>query len=142
MTDHIYGRGESLVPEERPHMFAKEITMYVDYLSERSILADPDTPEWRSLLMMKRNLEKGMTLCLEIAESEPYPGENLDSIRTTVNQQRARLEEMFEISVSILQPRGNPSPLFRCRNLSDEAPSRRSHHHAFCVYFCRVEYAG
>src|SRR5690625_2685862 len=99
MTDHIYGRGESLVPEERPHMFAKEITMYVDYLSERSILADHGTPEWRSLVKMKRNLEKGMTLCLEIAESEPYPGENLDSIRTTVTRQRARLEEMFEIVV-------------------------------------------
>src|SRR5690625_7735110 len=73
--------------------------MYVDYLSERSILADHGTPEWRSLVKMKRNLEKGMTLCLEIAESEPYPGENLDSIRTTVTRQRARLEEMFEIVV-------------------------------------------
>src|SRR5690625_5852546 len=99
MTDHTYVRGESLVPEERPHMFAKETTMYVDYLSERSILADPDTPEWRSLLKMKRNLEKGMTLCLEIAESEPYPGENLDSIRSTVTQQHARLDGRFEISV-------------------------------------------
>lgn len=99
MTDHIYGRGESLVPRERPHMFAKEITMYVDYLSERTILADPGTPEWKSLIRMKKNLEKGMDLCLKIAASTPYAGENLESIRTTVHQQKERMEGMFELVV-------------------------------------------
>lgn len=98
MTDHIYGRGHSLVPQERPHMFAKEMTMYVDYLSERTILADPDTPEWKSLMKMKKNLEKGMELCLKIADSTPYEGENLESIRTTVYQQKERLENMFEFA--------------------------------------------
>src|SRR5690554_907891 len=34
MVDHIYGRGESLVSSLRPHMFAKEMVMYVDYLEE------------------------------------------------------------------------------------------------------------
>ncbi len=31
MVNHIYGRGKSLVSSERPHMFAKEIKLYVDY---------------------------------------------------------------------------------------------------------------
>lgn len=97
MIGHIYGRRESLVSDERPHMFAKEIVMYVDYLSERSILADPDTPEWKSLMRMKNNLLKGMDLCLKVAAGTPYEGENLASIETTVHQQRKRLESVGEM---------------------------------------------
>ncbi|MEX0945094.1 MAG: hypothetical protein WDZ38_05415, partial [Balneolaceae bacterium] len=41
MVDHIYGRGESLVPAERPHMFAKELVMYVDYLENLLSNTDP-----------------------------------------------------------------------------------------------------
>ena len=31
MTDHIYGRGESLVSAERPHMFCQELELYVNF---------------------------------------------------------------------------------------------------------------
>src|SRR5699024_1601864 len=34
MIDHIYGRGESLIPAERPHMFGNEIKLYVDYFEQ------------------------------------------------------------------------------------------------------------
>lgn len=92
MVDHIYGRSESLVPEERPHMFAKELVMYVDYVSELSLLTGPEDSGWKKLLKMKKNLEQGMDLCMEIAEGEPYPGENLASLRETVNIQREKLK--------------------------------------------------
>lgn len=100
MVDHIYGRGESLVPEERPHMFAKELVMYVDYISELSLLSDPEDAEWKKLVRMSKNLEKGMELCLEIADSDPYPGENLESLRDTVLMQRERLEQLFMATTS------------------------------------------
>lgn len=96
MVDHIYGRGESLVPDERPHMFAKELEMYVDYISELSILTDPEDSGWKKLLRIKNNLEQGMDLCLEIADGIPYPGENLSSLRKTVEKQRIKLNEIFE----------------------------------------------
>jgi hypothetical protein len=34
MVDHIYGRISSLVNPERPHMFIKELSIYLDYMRE------------------------------------------------------------------------------------------------------------
>ena len=99
MVDHIYGRRDSLVPEERPHMFAKELRMYVDYINELAILSDPDEPEWRKLVKMKKNLEKGMDLCTEIANGKAYPGENLESLRKAVANERKRLSEIFDVEI-------------------------------------------
>lgn len=101
MVNHIYGRGETLVPKERPHMFAKELVMYVDYISE---LADQITPEdkqqWRKLGKMRNNLEKGMDLCMDISRNEPYPDENLVSLQETVEEQRLRLTILFETQMA------------------------------------------
>lgn len=94
MIDHIYGRGESLVPEKRPHMFAKELIMYVDYL-ETLILEDEEGQNSRKIKKIQKNLEKGMDYLMEIAHSNPYGAENLHSISQTVSDQRQRIEEMF-----------------------------------------------
>ncbi len=97
MVDHIYGRGESIVPKERPHMFAKELVMYVDYISELAGQITPeDKQQWRKLGKMRKNLDKGMDLCLEISAKDPYPDENLASLKETVEEQRLRLTILFE----------------------------------------------
>ncbi|WP_069131427.1 hypothetical protein [Rhodohalobacter halophilus] len=98
MVNHIYGRQESLVPSKRPHMFAKELVMYVDYIKELSEQIDEDEQEWKKLIKMRRNLDKGMELCLQISEEKPYKGENLESIRTTVEKQQERLDEIFAVT--------------------------------------------
>lgn len=101
MVDHIYGKRDSLVHEERPHMFAKELTMYVDYLSELADQVEPDdTKLWNRLRKMRNNLEEGMDLCLEISKKEAYPGENLESLQNTVNDQRLRLAILFETQMA------------------------------------------
>ncbi|TVR34860.1 MAG: hypothetical protein EA390_02475 [Balneolaceae bacterium] len=100
MVDHIYGRRESLVPDERPHMFAKELTMYVDYLSELAVQVQPGDAEWKKLRRMRNNLETGMDVCLDIANSDAYPGENLHSLRITVDEQRLRLAILFETDMA------------------------------------------
>ncbi len=95
MTDHIYGRGPSLVPPERPHMFAKEIEMYVDHF-ENQMLGDSHTKsEINTMIQCKNNLEKGLDFCLEIAQTPPYPGENLKSISDCVEKQRSRLNRLY-----------------------------------------------
>jgi hypothetical protein len=95
MTDHIYGRGPSLVPPERPHMFAKEIEMYVDYF-ENQLLGDSHTiKEIDAMIQCKNNLEQGLDFCLEIARKPPYPGENLKSISDCVEKQRSRLNQIY-----------------------------------------------
>lgn len=100
MVDHIYGRTESLVSTERPHMFAKELCMYVDYLTE---LAEQTNPEDKGALnrlkKMHNNLHEGMDLCLEIADSAAYPDENLESLRIMVFEQRNRLNRLFMAEV-------------------------------------------
>lgn len=94
MTDHIYGRNISLVPAERPHMFAKEMVMYVDYVEE--LLHQTDENKMVKLKKIRRNLERGMDLCLEISESKAYEGENLGSLKKAVYEQKKRLDDLFE----------------------------------------------
>ncbi len=94
MVDHIYGRIPSLVPKERPHMFAKELVMYVDYfdsLVTQQAVAGTDASRLRSFA---ENLERGMDYCLEIAREKPIEDENLASIPDCVATQRDRLRAM------------------------------------------------
>jgi len=94
MVDHIYGRGSSLVPSERPHMFAKEIVLYVEYF-EKMVADSSLTPNAiKTLLEFKNNLEAGLNFCLEIADKTPCPGENLNSISDCVKRERVRLESI------------------------------------------------
>ena len=94
MVDHIYGRGISLVPSERPHMFAKEIEMYMDYFEKLVSTSSYASKEIDTLLEWEKNLEEGLDFCLEMAQKPPYPGENLASISMCVKQQRRRLERL------------------------------------------------
>ncbi len=104
MVDHIYGRGPSLVSSERPHMFAKEIVMYVDHF-EKQVARCTHTPkELKTLEEFKNNLEEGMDLCLAIAQKSPYQGENLASIPPCVKRQRERVR----VAYGNLVKEGNP----------------------------------
>lgn len=61
MTDHIYGRGESLVPAVRPHMFIKELNMNVEYYEQLCLLADPDDVKYQKYLDgVRENLDAGV----------------------------------------------------------------------------------
>ncbi len=95
MVDHIYGRGETLVPEQRPHMFAKEVIMYVDYLAKLISKSGHSEREVSALRDYMDNLERGMDLCLQIASDVAFPGENLSAIEPTIREQRLRMQEMF-----------------------------------------------
>ncbi len=97
MVDHIYGRGESLTPPDRPHMFCKELEMYVDAF-ERLVAGDANADRWADAVVAFRdNIEKGMALCLELAQKTPYSGENLASIDPCVRRQKARLAEIYSV---------------------------------------------
>ncbi|SMO47944.1 hypothetical protein [Fodinibius sediminis] len=96
MVDHIYGRCPSLVPAERPHMFAKEIVLYVDYFEDLVAQSDGSKGTLRKLKKFKNNLEKGMAYCLDIAQTDPYRDENLASIPPTVREQQKRLNRLLE----------------------------------------------
>jgi hypothetical protein len=92
MVDHIYGRGPSIVPAERPHMFAKEVTMYVDYFERLLQQSDRSPKSIAALGVFLTNLLAGMDYCLELAAGEAYGDENLASIEPRIHEQRERLE--------------------------------------------------
>jgi hypothetical protein len=103
MVDHIYGRGVSLVSPDRPHMFAKEIVMYVDHVARLIKRCTGSVQELRQLREFKNNLESGLDLCLEISDSQPRSGENLSSIPPVVLEQRIRLRKLYgEFEASLL----------------------------------------
>jgi hypothetical protein len=95
MVDHIYGRGASLVPSARPHMFAKEIEMYADYFEKLVAKFSGALKEFKTLKEFKENLEAGMRECLRIAETLPFGDENLASIMPYVDRCTARVKRTF-----------------------------------------------
>ncbi len=96
MVDHIYGRGPSLVPAHRPHMFAKEMSMYVDYIAQQMTITDPDDPKAvKRIRTLRDNLIESMDYCAEIAAGKAYGDENLASLAEAVKTERARLDALF-----------------------------------------------
>jgi hypothetical protein len=70
MIDHIYGRITSLVPKHRPHMFAKELEMNVDYIEKRLANArETLQDELKKMTAAWETLKSGMEECLHIAAS-------------------------------------------------------------------------
>lgn len=96
MVDHIYGRGPSLVPQDRPHMFAKDLKLYVDYferlVNKHAVLGDPKAEYLREF---KANLEEGMRYYDVMLASSPLAGENLSSLTAEIASQSLRLEELW-----------------------------------------------
>jgi hypothetical protein len=82
MVDHIYGRGASLVPADRPHMFAKELQLYVDHFEK---LEGKKADTFRDRLL--EGIAKYRTLC----EGPAFPGENLESLRAALETETTRL---------------------------------------------------
>ena len=105
MTDHIYGRGESLVSEDRPHMFCQELELYVNYFEKLIGTMGNSEAEIKYLEIFKENLEKGIEYILEISEGTAYPNENLKSIPDLVKVQHDRLKAIYaernQISIAV-----------------------------------------
>ena len=71
MTDHIYGRSELPQDPSRPHMFLKEMQLYVDYLKEeiRSNF-NPGPRDIKGWTGFCNNLLEGVTHYRQLAEKE------------------------------------------------------------------------
>jgi hypothetical protein len=95
MTDHFYGRTVSLVDKVRPHMFAKEIQMYVDYFSNLVKDSDGSNRTLKTLQNFYDNMIDGLEYCLEISTAKPYIDENLESIKEWVDKERLRLAQIY-----------------------------------------------
>jgi hypothetical protein len=91
MVDHIYGRGPSLTPVERPHMFAQELGLYVNVYLDRLRASNGSPRAKKGLAAFLARLEDEMDALLELAEEPPFPGENLASLPAAVAREKARI---------------------------------------------------
>jgi len=95
MIDQIYGRGKELLSSDRPHMFAKEIQLYVDHFL--TLIHDAMSPkEYPSLHAFYDNMVKGFEYCKTMAKGHSYPGENMPSLSEAIEKQGRRLEEIYQ----------------------------------------------
>ncbi len=96
MVDHIYGRGPSLVPADRPYMFAKDLRLYVDYyerlVNKHVTYGEPTVAYLREF---KENPETGMRYYQPLLAGKPFEGENLASLAAEIRLQSVRLDELW-----------------------------------------------
>jgi len=62
ITDHIYGRENMITRFDRPNMFVKELTIYIDYLQNKvtDVKKTFDKKQQRYVTKFKKNLEDGV----------------------------------------------------------------------------------
>jgi len=97
MVNHIYGRGRSLVPANRPHMFTKDMVMSLDYYGKLvDKLVPGDAKAFAYLSLVKGNLLDGFEYYRSFVELRPYPGENLESLRSAMGVQGERLQTIWK----------------------------------------------
>jgi hypothetical protein len=96
MVDHIYNRGPSLVPADRPHMFTKDLVMSVDYFGKLvEKLGHGDTKAFNYLSVFKTNLEAGLEYYRGFVAKPPFDGENLASLAKAMEIQGMRLVNLW-----------------------------------------------
>ena len=96
MVDHIYGRGPSLVPPDRPHFFAKELTLNVDFWQQMVGRLDPDDAEAvQTARAYADGLLRGVDCYRRLVKVEPYEGENLESLRLALDTQEPRIRRLL-----------------------------------------------
>ena len=63
MTDHIYGRDNMITRTDRPNIFIKELTIYIDYLKNKleEVKAAMTTKEEKYLQTFTANLNEGIS---------------------------------------------------------------------------------
>jgi len=99
MIDHIYGRQNVITRTDRPHMFMKELDMYVEYFrkevkdSERRM----NSRQLKNLLEFSENLKSGIGYYKDLFESiKEYFGTIKGLIFQRLNQQLEQLHVLHE----------------------------------------------
>ena len=95
MVDYIYGRVDSLVSDERPNMFVKELELYLQHFENLILNCDKSSRGLSELKKIKANLEDGMDAALVLSKKSPFIYENLASIAPAVAKNRELLNKLF-----------------------------------------------
>lgn len=63
MVGHIYGRNNVINRKDRPHMFIKELQLYVDHFKEKieELKSDMNKKQEKNLILFNENLKEGVS---------------------------------------------------------------------------------
>jgi len=100
MVDHIYGRKNILNQEHRPHMFIKELQMYVDYLKKEidKSLNDFSAKKEKYFTEFKSNLLEGIEYYKQLLPKMSF---EIDSLKKSMEDS---LNNLSQEIVSFLLP--------------------------------------
>jgi len=98
MIHHIYGKANVLSEKHRPHMFIKELKMYIDYFSNKvdDFKLDFSVKQEKYLDKFKNNLFDGIEYYQNLFESFEV---NQDILLSELNHLK---EELFSVKIPVL----------------------------------------
>jgi len=99
MIDHIYGRASVLLDPKRPHMFIKELMLYVDYWSE--LLTEQkgmlDTKKNAYIQKFQENLLSGISYYRSLTEKVSTEFSSFkDKIEDSLDEAEAQLNKLIQ----------------------------------------------
>lgn len=119
MIGHIYGRKNIISRTDRPHMFVKELNLYIDFLKGKVGDASkaPTEKEQKYLQMFAANLEEGVNYYFDLIENE---GKELTNAQTIIKDE---LEKSFTV-LKLLKLRIDNLMLFNIKRSEEVRETR------------------
>lgn len=108
MVDHIYGRNNIIRRNDRPHMFIKELQLYVHYFREKveEINSDFNKKQEKNLIQFNENLRAGVLYYQQLfgkykdsfKETKESILKELDQTYIKLQDLKTNMEEKFSVS--------------------------------------------
>jgi len=119
MIGHIYGRKNIISRQDRPHMFVKELNLYIDYLKGKVGDASkaPTEKEQKYLTMFAENLEAGIEYYFDLLDNE---GKNINNSSTII---KSELEKSYT-SLKLLKLRIDNLMIFNIKRSEEVRETR------------------
>ena len=95
MTDHIYGRSNVITRKNRPHMFIKELELYVEYIKEQMNSCEKDIKVDKASTKFCDNLLEGIDYYLDLIERNEVYFKNQQSILTALQGAKAEVNKLL-----------------------------------------------
>ncbi|MEH6680505.1 MAG: hypothetical protein V7724_08145 [Sediminicola sp.] len=92
ITDHIYGRANMMHRTDRPHMFIKELDLYLDYLQNAMARDIGDAKQQKFYSGFAENLGNGIDYYIKLAIAEKWPPINMGG---QLEKRKERLMELM-----------------------------------------------
>jgi hypothetical protein len=103
MTDHIYGRSNLIHQTRRPHMFVKELELYIDFLEQQiDRTPNPDKRMLKNWEGFCNNLLEGIAYYRDLLRKQVLDNNTLEFEKSLKNAEKTIFNtktNLFEISI-------------------------------------------